>query len=130
MVWILQSEGILFPWPAGQCRNVFGWVQLEFGPSLLQETFQLRYLQFQMSRTISRRCWEKNPFGLSGSSFLMIYESCVGQLNLKQLQCKDLVELSCCRTVVCPSSVLCRGVVVLGGGDCTASWGDGLQRYQ
>ena len=39
----------------------------------------------------------------------MIYESCVGQLNLKQLQCKDLVELSCCRTVVCPSSVLCRG---------------------
>ena len=72
----------------------------------------------------------KNPFGLSGSSFLMIYESCVGQLNLKQLQCKDLVELSCCRTVVCPSSVLCRGVVVLGGGDCTASWGDGLQRYQ
>ena len=43
----------------------------------------------------------------------MIYESCFGQLNLKQLQCKDLVELSCCRTVVCPSSVLCRGEVTV-----------------
>jgi len=59
-----------------------------------------------------KKLLNENPFGVSTPTFIKSYEECFGKLNLRQLRCKDVLELCCLIPDVCD-------VHKAHGGDCT-----------
>ena len=52
-------------------------------------------------RSSMRKLLEENPFGMSVTTLIRTHESCYGQLNLRQVKCKDVVELCMLMPDIC-----------------------------
>ena len=90
-------EDFVFHGLAGVVDLELNGVNWKISPSRvknIRETPELQGITSEVRSNI-KKLLEENPFGLSVTTFLRIYEGSFGQLDLRQPSCKDLVELCC-----------------------------------
>merc|ERR1719318_2280162 len=78
----------------------FCWKIVPVGFTIPDGSPAMQDIPLEIRRSM-RKLLEENPFGMSVTTLIRTHESCFGQLNLRQVKCKEVVELCMLMPDIC-----------------------------